>query len=134
MTTRHSPTDFEAANAALIELEARFTHWRQNKSFSRESVPLELLESAQALTQYIGVKAVRAKLGITDSQLKRVQHHEATPDFVQVIAEPETVKGEDTRIDVHFANGMKVSIDGLKHCPKQLVSELLEGIHDRAQS
>lgn len=125
---------FDAANAALNDLEAKFKHWRQNKSYARESVPLDLLKSAQALSQHIGVTAVRSRLGISSDQLNRAQEvSETQPDFVQLDT-TQTTPENPVRIEIYLPNGARITVDGIKHYSKQLLSQILEGIYDCAES
>ncbi len=135
MNTNNQTTDFEAANSALNELEARFNHWRQNKSYSRESVPIDLLQAAQALTAHVGVKSVKNRLGISSDQLKRVQQstEQPKPNFVQVQTQTKSAQeNEPLRIEMLFPNGARVAIEGLKQHPKHILSLLLEDVYDCA--
>ena len=123
--------DFDSANAALLELEARFSHWRKNKTYSRESIPIELLQAAQALTQHIEDRHVRARLGISTDQLKRAQqiNEPVKTDFVQV--QTQACEAQPLRVEMQLPNGARVSIDGLERDPICILSQLLENVHDR---
>lgn len=128
-------TATKEALKALHELEDQFTHWRQNKSSVRESIPLDLLQSAKSLSHHVGQKVIRDRLGISNAQLKRgsqIDQHLQDNQASFVKAESIKPTGQPWHIEVHMPTGSVVTIAGLKSNPVVYVSQLLEQAHDCA--
>ena len=140
MEISYQTTSTEAALQALDELEARFKHWRQNKSYTRESIPLDLLQSAKSLSSHVGNKLVKDRLGISNTQLKRGDQPSAstveqnTPDNKQqfVKATVNEAASQAWRIELHSPTGAVVTVSGLKTNPMDTVNQLLEQTYDCA--
>lgn len=145
-TNLTTPTD--AALKSLEELEARFSHWRQNKSSTRETIPLDLLQAAKSLSDHLGQTRVKSLLGISGAQLKRGEQAPepekrintampATPpspvaqqQFVK--ATVNTSPAQAWRIELHSPTGAVVTVSGFRNNPMDIIGQLLEVTHDCA--
>ncbi len=137
-------TSPEAAAKALDELEARFNHWRQNKAYSRESIPLDLLQAARSLTDHLGHTCVKSRLGISGAQLKRgeapsqsikpaqAQQPAATEQRFVKTTVNNTPSAQAWRIELHSPTGAVVTVSGLRNKPMKIINQLLENIDDCA--
>lgn len=135
-----STTPADAALKSLEELEARFVHWRQNKSSSRETIPLDLLQAAKSLSNHLGQARVKSLLGISGAQLKRGEQQpermtESPLPTVQrapvkqqqfVKAAVNTPIPQSWRIELHSPTGAVVTVSGLINNPMEIITQLLE--------
>lgn len=144
MKKARQATSPEAAAKSLNELEARFNHWRQNKAHSRESIPLDLLQAARALTDHLGHTCVKSRLGLSGEQLKRGEspnqsikpaetQQPAVPQHKFVKAAVNNAPAAQTwRIELHSPTGAVVTVSGLRNKPMEIINQLLENIDDCA--
>ena len=131
-------TSPEAAAKSLEELETRFNHWRQNKAYRRESIPLDLLQAARALTDHLGHTCVKSRLGISGEQLKRGESTSQSIKPAQA-KQPSAPKqkfvktavnnasaAQAWRVELHSPIGAVVTVSGLINNPMAIISQLLE--------
>ena len=122
--------------AALQVLEDRFTQWRKNKSHARETIPLELLQAAQTLTQHLDHAKVRNRLGVTHEQLNRARACTTStdtttplnPSFVEAKPTGPMNPSPSARIEIHWPNGVCLTLTGIKESPVNIMSRFVEGI------
>jgi hypothetical protein len=136
--TRQTTSAEAAALESLEQLEAKFDHWRQNKTYSRETIPLDLLQAARSLSNHLGHTCVKSRLGISGAQLKRGELSEETiePAVVEPLptSQQQFVKTTVTnatavqawRIELHSPTGAMVTVSGLINNPMAIINQLLE--------
>jgi hypothetical protein len=142
---RQTTSTETAALESLEQLEAQFNHWRHNKSYSRETIPLDLLQAARALSDHLGHTCVKSRLGISGAQLKRGELSEETIKPALVRPSPTsqqqfvktTVNNTTTahawRIELHSPTGAVITVSGMKNNPIEIINQLLEeAAHDCA--
>ena len=128
-----APNEPEQNQLDIVAKE--FEEWRSQKKYKKDKIPLKLLREAQKLTEHFEEKAVRQRLGITKGQLNRTdpdkeENKNNNSDFIQLNTTNSVHNCEhpDLSIDIHSANGIKISLSGFAHKdPLQLIAKLIQG-------
>ena len=128
MKIQNPPTSENEALKLLEQLEAEFSNWRKNKSSKRETIPIELLKAARSLSDHVGNKLVRSRLGISGAQLKRAD--KADTEQPQAFVQLETIDNKDLKVEMRMPNGAVITISGLPGNPMSTLARLLEQNHD----
>ena len=120
----------------LEELSAKFVTWRENKRYSKESIPGELLEAALDLSKHIDSAVIRKTLNISNQQLERIKaignkRGETPPPekFVEMKTPGALAGGvndQQIKIDIHLPNGTLISLSRLGgQSPMSIISNIL---------
>ena len=129
--TFESQTTDQAGQDQLDRLAAEFDHWRSQKTTRGEKVPESLLREAQKLTQHYRAGEVRRRLGLTKTQLDRLdqaQRHtpNKAPQFVRLVPHREQPHHPELTIDVYTAQGVKISLSGFSsQDPLAMIARLI---------
>lgn len=133
--TFESQSREQAGLDQLEKVALEFESWRRNKKSHTEKIPQSLLREAQKLTQHLGSRAVRQRLGITKSQLDKLEGPKpksdesiAQADFMQVVPVDAKTPPATLTVNICTPQGITISLSGLAYNdPLPLIAQLIEG-------